>query len=251
MPGTELKCTCGLTIAITFPPGMMARLRAEGACFVEDVPPGERPPSVPVEAVDDPPRGSPSRSVPPARTGRSRRNARRRPLRGLLAVLLVLGACAEETSTTWNPCDVTLVSLAPGSGPTGTQVEAVGTPFTDAWDTAVYVGSARATILSLDRIGCEAWDACVSSTGCNPCDDCDDCDPDRSQCLERVRFSVPDVDPGQVWIQVFNRRGQSNRLGFTVEPLDEDTGPQDTADTGSGDTAAADATTRVQAPARP
>ena len=35
LPGAELHCQCGRTLAITYPKGLVARLRARGALFEE------------------------------------------------------------------------------------------------------------------------------------------------------------------------------------------------------------------------
>ena len=106
----------------------------------------------------------------------------------------------------------------------------VGHPLTEAWDTALYVGSVRATLTSIERAGCDAWDGCVSSSGCNPCDDCDACDPSRTECRESATFVIPETTPGPASVILFNRHGESNALPFTVDGPPADTAPRDTAD---------------------
>ncbi len=229
VPGTELKCSCGLTLALTFPPGLMARLRAEGARFVEDLPEGQAPASAPAGTARPP--GGPARPVAVDRTGRPRRSARRRTRR--LALLLFTVGCASESSSTWNPCDVTLTGVEPPAGPAGSEAAVSGSPFTDAWDTAIYVGSVRATIVGVERMDCDPWEECVAVTGCNPCADCDACDPDRSACRESATFVVPDMAPGATSLHLFNRHGESNALPFTVEAPPDDSGGSDSGDTGS------------------
>ncbi len=111
-----------------------------------------------------------------------------------------------------------------------------GRPFTSAYDTAIYVGDARATIIELERAGCEECDECLTEQSCTGCDDCDPCDLLCTECLETVRFVVPQVDPGATVVRLYNRHGESNALPLEVlaPPTDTgaDTGP---TDTGSGD----------------
>jgi hypothetical protein len=147
----------------------------------------------------------------------------------LLAAALTVSATGCDTSESFSPspCDVSLRSLEPGQAWVGDRVDLTGRPFTSAYDTAVYVGSERATILSIAREGCEACDDCLDDEGCSGCDDCDACDPLCDQCIETVAFVVPQVEAGPAAVQLFNRHGESDELELEVLSIPEDTAPGD------------------------
>jgi hypothetical protein len=148
----------------------------------------------------------------------------------LLATLATATAGCDTSSTSSNsPCDVSLHALTPAEAWVGDRVDLTGRPFTSAYDTAVYVGSARATILELGREGCEACDTCLDEQNCSGCDDCDACDPLCADCVETVSFLVPDQEPGVSSVQLFNRHGESDALELEILGEPEDTAPQDTA----------------------
>ncbi|MFH1467895.1 MAG: hypothetical protein ABIO70_26150 [Pseudomonadota bacterium] len=164
-----------------------------------------------------------------------------------LSLALPLAACSTTDSTSSAPCDVTLAAVSPSEGLPGAQVAVTGRPFTTPYDTALYVGTARATVLGVTREGCEAWDECLEAEDCSGCDDCDPCDALYPGCVEAVDFTVPDVEAGQVTVRIFNRHGESDGLPFEVLAPPSDTGTQDTGtqdtgpiDSGPDDTSAAD-----------
>ena len=166
----------------------------------------------------------------------------RSPCWPALLPALLLAACDGDSSTSTTPCDLTLELIAPSAARPGYTAAVAGRPFTSAYDTAVYVGSARATVLSVAREGCESWDECLAEHECSGCDDCDACDPLHDACNESIAFTVPDLEPGTVSVQIFNRYGESNALPFDLLAPLGDTGAQDTGvqDTGAQDTGAQD-----------
>lgn len=168
------------------------------------------------------------------------------PLALLMAGVLLIG-CETTESFAPSPCDVSLEALEPKQALAGQQVSATGGPFTSAYDTAVYVGSARATLTGLTRDGCDACDDCLLDQDCTGCDDCDACDPLCSECLESVAFVVPATQAGETVVRLLNRHGESNALPFEVLASPGDTGQQDTGqpdsdptDSGAGDTGPVD-----------
>lgn len=155
----------------------------------------------------------------------------------LLAAVPAVG-CDSADSFSPSPCDVSLSELAPQEASVGDEVTATGRPFTTAYDTAVYVGTERATITAVGREGCEPCDECLYEEVCTGCDDCDACDLLCSSCEETITFLVPTLAPGSAMVRLFNRHGESNGLPLTVLGPGGDTG--DTGDTGetgeTGDT---------------
>jgi hypothetical protein len=164
-----------------------------------------------------------------------------------LMAFFALVACDTSSSFSPSPCDVSLHQLKPTSALAGAEVIAQGRPFTSAYDTAVYVGDARATISGVERVRCDPCDECLEEQACTGCDDCDACDQLCSECFETVTFLVPETDPGDTVVTLFNRHGHSNALPFELLAPATDTGPTDTGpddtgptDTGSSDTGSSD-----------
>ena len=154
-----------------------------------------------------------------------------------------LGGCATSTTVVSERCDVTLDQAEPAiAGPQETVV-LYGSPFTEAYDTVVFVGTTAAEVESAER-DCDECDECREEALCTECDDCDDCATECNTCLETVTFLVPDVEDGETKITLLNAHGRSNELAFTVF-TEIDTGTDtagdtatDTADTAAhGDTA--------------
>lgn len=144
----------------------------------------------------------------------------RLPTALLLAMWLPLSACDETTTEYVTSCDVTLHGVKPVRGTPGDQATLYGRPFTSSWDTAVYVGAVRATVVEVTREGCDACDRCIDEMSCNLCGDCTACDPTCRACLETVTFQVPPSTPGESTVQLFNRHGQSNPIRFVVDPAE-------------------------------
>ena len=153
----------------------------------------------------------------------------------LLALLLV--SCTTSSTVTYPVCEIDDAQVTPAAAYPGDTVVITATPLTEAWDTAVTFGATRAEIISLDRVGCDACDACVVEYGCDLCDDCDACDAlCAADCSESVTVIVPDLSPGSVMIEMFNTHGPATPMAFEV------LGAVDTAadDTGGADDSGAD-----------
>lgn len=164
-----------------------------------------------------------------------------RPLRdlSLLLALALMGSCAAASSVLSPRCDVELGSLSPEGGAAGDMVVISGHPLTNDYDTAVYFAGTRATVLSLDR-DCDDCDSCREEQSCNICGDCDSCDLICAEsCVETVTVEVPAMDAGESQVRLYNGRGASNGLPFTVSGGITDTGAQDSGATkDTADTAA-------------
>ncbi len=142
-----------------------------------------------------------------------------------------LPACSYSETTTIASCDVTIGGIKPQEAYTGDSAVLSGRLFTDAYDTAVYVGTHRATVLEVNRYECGECDDCLDENSCNPCDDCDTCDPYCKACVELVFFDVPYMNSGETTVRLFNRHGESNWLDFIVreEVSISETGQPDSA----------------------
>lgn len=153
--------------------------------------------------------------------------------RSFLAFLLLAAGCDSTDSWSTSPCDVTLSHAKPEQAYVGETVTLRGHPLTSAYDTAVYLGTQRATVVELHRERCDDCDACLDDEGCTGCDDCDACDWLCSTCWEVVTIELPSHSAGDTTLRLFNRHGESNALDFEVLAAPIDTGADDT---GSGDT---------------
>jgi hypothetical protein len=153
------------------------------------------------------------------------------PLVPRIAVLLALAVagCAPTGSTELHPvCDVDLTD--PGlSGAPGDAVTLTASPLSEAYDTIVLVGGARAEVTAVSRDGCDACDTCRSEEDCGSCGACSTCDAVCDACVETATFLVPDLAPGPAPLVLVNRLGQSATWTFEVLPAaaDSDT-PADT-----------------------
>ena len=151
---------------------------------------------------------------------------------------LLLAGCTTDITVLASRCDVALDSVEPAQAWPGESVVVTGAPFTTSFDTAVYVGGERATVVSLDRDDCAACDDCRTDNGCNSCSDCDECDAIcKTDCVETATIVVPGAAPGSTTVSLFNSHGESQAIPFTV--LGESDTGTDTGDTASdtGDTA--------------
>jgi len=145
-----------------------------------------------------------------------------------LTGLVLLGGCVSTETFVPSPCDVALYEIKPSAAAAGETVTATGRPFTSAYDTAVYVDTERAVVLSLERDRCESCDACLEEEGCTGCDDCDACDPVCSSCWEAVTFEIPALPGGSSLVRLFNRHGESSTLPLQILG-DEDSGRGDSS----------------------
>lgn len=138
-------------------------------------------------------------------------------------MLLLLLGCLPETVSTFNTCEVDLVSVEPTEATVGSEVTLTARPLSEDWDTAVRVGGIDAEVLSVTREDCGACDTCQAEQGCACTEDCDACDVEcRTDCLETVVFAVPQLAPGEHAVTLFNAHGGSASLDLVV--VDGDTG---------------------------
>ena len=168
----------------------------------------------------------------------------RRPL--LLVLALAFAGCSTDTTVLSPRCDLTLGSPSPDPVARGQVVTLPASPLTSSWDTAVYVGGARATVLEVVREDCDACDECRETAECTACGDCDACDLECDQrCVETIQFQVPDQLSGGDWpLWVYNLHGTGGPISLEVSaPVDtgtgDDSGSSDggtTDDTGGGTT---------------
>ena len=140
----------------------------------------------------------------------------------------MLTACDTAATTFPETCE--LPALVPESTALpGDAVWADGRAMTSVNDTVVTVGSSVATVLDVERTGCDDRDTCRTDNACNACADCDECAAETAACVERVRFTVPaDVASGDQVITLRNGYGTTQNGTLTV--LAQDAG-DDTADT--------------------
>ncbi len=157
----------------------------------------------------------------------------------LLLIVSFLMACGTQSVDITEDCDVRIFALTPTMGSAGTIVSAETAPITSIWDTAVYVNNERAEITEIQRDNCDACDQCKTDFACLACDDCDACDEIcRTECVESLAFIVPELDPTDAQVVIYNGHGGSNPSPFSV------TGPMDSGDA-SLDTGSIDSGTAV------
>jgi len=151
-----------------------------------------------------------------------------------LPLTLAFFGCDTDDTESSTPCVVALESVEPGAATAGETATLTGRPFTTVYDSAVYVGSQRATVMDLDRTDCEACDACRDDEQCSACGDCDDCDTICTECIETLTFTVPQAESGLTTIQLFNAYGNTAPLDFEVLSIDTGTPPSDTGENDTG-----------------
>lgn len=179
-----------------------------------------------------------------------------------LAAWAALIGCNPDILEQYRVCLVTGDPMPAEAAP-GDVVLLRGAPMSEPFDTVVRVGGVVAEVMSVERDGCTACDACRAEEGCSSCGPCPDCDADCGGCEQALSFLVPDIPGGPTVIMVYNQHGTSAPIPFQVwrepdtgltpdtgadtdEP-DTDTDAQDTdetdTDTGSHDTDASDTDT--------
>lgn len=151
-------------------------------------------------------------------------------------MFLLLLACTDAVSLTLPTCTVDLVTLAPTEAAPGDEVVVTASPVTETFDTALTVGGVRADVLSVDRVGCDACDACLDEAECGTCStDCDACDAlCEAECIETITFVVPELAAGDATVELFNSHGGSDRLALNVLEAGQ-AGGADSGATDSGD----------------
>jgi len=156
----------------------------------------------------------------------------------LLAPLLVwplLAGCPDQILEVYDVCLLT-GDPQPAAAFPGDVVVLSGGPMSAAFDTLVRVGGVEATIDTIDREGCLDCDSCRAAEDCRTCGECEDCTSECEDCVETLRFVVPDAPPGAAPIVVFNQHGTSAAIPFTVLGESPDTDDSDTGDTDDSDT---------------
>ena len=133
----------------------------------------------------------------------------------MMFFLLILGliSCSSTPVTLAQNCDVRMSSLEPLSVSPGDTVRATGGPMTAVWDTAVYLDTVRAEVVSLERTGCDECDSCKQENSCSECSDCDACDAICiEQCEESIEFIAPEMSVESAKVSFYNGHGQSNAI---------------------------------------
>lgn len=135
-------------------------------------------------------------------------------------MLLLLLACTTQTIYVAPTCTLDAPAAEPAAAPVGATVTLTSRALTEAWDTVVTIGSARAEVVAVDRDGCSDCDSCLNDTGvedCLPCTpQCDSCAEACATCVETARIRVPDLPPGDYEVFLTNVHGSSTAGAFTV-----------------------------------
>lgn len=152
----------------------------------------------------------------------------------------MLFGCSTTSTQLAQNCDVRLLELDPSEASIGDTVTATGRPMTSVWDTAVFVGSDRASLVDVNRLDCEACDECREAENCDACSDCAPCLTECTEtCVEQVSFVVPNISESSSTVSMYNGHGQSNLLPISLVST-TDTGTPDSgtpSDTSAPDTA--------------
>jgi hypothetical protein len=135
-------------------------------------------------------------------------------------MLLLLLSCDVTTVATTLSCTLSLPALEPASAEPGAEIIATTSPLSTDWDTAVLVGSTRATITGLSRSDCSGCDSCRLDNGCVACGECGSCKEECSICVETVSFQVPALEAGVYPISILNQYGRSEAASLTVTAVD-------------------------------
>lgn len=124
-------------------------------------------------------------------------------------------ACAEA-DTTFLQCDLAFTAPTVGAAP-GTEVQLVGGPLTEPYDTILRVSGVDAVVQDVER-DCAACDECRAEAGCVSCGACTkSCDETcATECVETLTFVVPEVEAGPTAIVVLNSWGVSPAVPFEV-----------------------------------
>ncbi len=156
--------------------------------------------------------------------------------RALLLLLLLAAGCDDDSYAVSLRCEVFLQDLSPVEASPGDTVTLTGTPFTNLWDTSVYVAGVRAELTEVDRESCETCDECREEQDCTDCSDCDACDVTCEQtCSETASFVVPALPAGAADVLLFNVHGESQPLSLLVLGV-ADSGQDSATETGSAET---------------
>lgn len=146
-------------------------------------------------------------------------------------LLLLALACDDTTVETVATCPLGVPTLNATTAAPGDEIRVTLSPLTEAWDTAVTIGSVQATVSGLERDNCDDCDDCQDSGGCTACSECTACETTCDDCLETLTFIVPDIAPGTWPVTIINSHGRSDPISLvvTAKKKTKDTG----ADTGT------------------
>lgn len=145
----------------------------------------------------------------------------------MLLLTLLLGCPSTSSSTTFDPtCTVAIAIEGAAAVSVGDTVTLVGTPFTRSADTVVRVGGVDVGMPEIVREGCDDCDACGASS-CLACLACTTCEEPCATCVERARFVVPALAPGEYAVVMANGVGVSDPAFLVVVPGDTDAGDTD------------------------
>ncbi len=142
---------------------------------------------------------------------------------------LALVACTTSATSYPTGCELP-APVAEASAHPGDTVWIDATGMTSTNDTVVTVATAVASVRDVQRIGCDDYDTCRTTNTCTVCGDCDACATEASACVERVKFTVPDVGAGDQVVTVRNGFGTSRDGVLTVLAPPVDTGTDSAAD---------------------
>ena len=180
----------------------------------------------------------------------------------LAAICLVISGCDPTFEAVGDSCSVT-GTPTPDVVQPGDTITLTGGPFTEAYDTRVFIGGLSAEVLAVDRVDCLTCDACraESANSCAACGTCDACITLCEPCVETVVAVVPLQAPvGLQSISLLNRYGDfvvgtvdilpgesavdsasSGETGSSRDTMNGDTGARLTdSDTSSVDSARSD-----------
>lgn len=142
-----------------------------------------------------------------------------------LALLFALAACTTNASSTSPTCALDVPVPTPAEAAPGESVSLLTHPLTEARDTVVTVGDARAEVLDVVRTDCGACDDCRDDSGCRACGPvCPACVEACAPCVERVEVAVPVLPPGDATVTVRNGLGVSAAGSLHVRVAGADTG---------------------------
>lgn len=139
-----------------------------------------------------------------------------------------LFSCQTSELIISDKCTIQVREVEPNPLVAGQTATLIATPMSEAWDSRISIAQESVLANQLERIGCESCDSCKMRYECNDCFDCDSCDYlCKSNCVEKLTFTVPDSISGAHPLYLSNRFGQSEPYAVEVESSIVDTGSND------------------------